>query len=373
MPQNPDQGSETLVGDALMQADDATFAAELGLDIGTEAADTEDAQPRDDKGRFAARDQAEQAAAEDEVIAEAATETEEPAPEPAEGEAPEEPEPEPEKPKPLAPFTVRTPEGEEAEVPDIRLSFKAGGKEHQDVPLDKVVRWAQSGFHVEQVTQEAAELKQRLPQYEQQLNDRALELSDQRALNERLLTDPEFYQRAADQFARSNTPEQVLARREAALRQQQEEFESQRLQQEAGAFLQNVTLPRVQALHEQYPTVTEKEIVGALMIELAPLQRNGRVPREQWNEAVRLLEGPITEYVAAQHNMRDGVRATAETTAKQQVTKAQEEATKAKRQLARAIAPASSKTAPPKARTATTAEEAADAVTEEVLAAIMGG
>lgn len=373
MPQNPDQGSETLVGDALMQADDATFAAELGLDIGTEAADTEDAQPRDDKGRFAAREQAETAAAEDEVIAEAATETEEPAAEVAEGEAPEEPEPEPEKPKPLAPFTVRTPEGEEAEAPDIRLSFKAGGKEHQDVPLDKVVRWAQSGFHVEQVTQEAADLKQRLPQYEQQLNDRALELSDQRALNERLLTDPEFYQRAAEQFARSNTPEQVLARREAALRQQQEEFESQRLQQEAGAFLQNVTLPRVQALHTQYPTVTEKEIVGALMIELAPLQRNGRVPREQWNEAVRLLEGPITEYVAAQHNMRDGVRATAETTAKQQVTKAQEEATKAKRQLARAIAPASSKTAPPKARTATTAEEAADAVTEEVLAAIMGG
>lgn len=374
MPQSPDQAPE-----AVETTDidiDAAVNAAMGLDIGTEA-DTQAGQPRDAQGRFIA----------DQIAADAAVEPGDPAPE-ADASQEEAPDAESaetstaeagapaadEKPKPLTQFVVRAEDDTVVEAPPLKFTFKAGGKEHVDVPLDKVVRLAQSGFAVERVMQEADEVRQRLPQIEQEREQVRQALEDQRILNARLLEDEEFFIQAREQYAATNTPEHKLARERQQLAAQREALESRELATEAQTFLANVTAPKIAALREQYPTVTEEEIVTRLMIELAPLQRNGRVPREQWSQVSQLLDTRVREYADAQHAVRDIPRVTAAATATKEVTKAREEATKSKRTLARAIAPGTSRAAvatPP--RSIHTLEDAEQSIIDDVTAIIAGG
>jgi len=368
MPSTADHN--TTPGDVLKitDMDDAAFAKEFGLDIGGESQMNTTAAEEPETEQDPEED-APEASAEDAPEAEETEDAEDA--EPEEGDEPEAPK---EERKPLTPFTVKVAGAETEEVPDLKLTFKAGRKVQTDVPLDQVVRWAQSGFHAEQVMAERDQLKQEVPKTQQRVDELLQAYEDQKALNARMLEDENFFLHARDQYAAVNTPEHRLARAEEKLRATEQQQQSQRYSAEAQSFFTNDVYPAMKELAEEYPSVTTDELFGRLSIETSHLLRNGVMPREHWPEFKRLLATTVADYAEAQHVRRAGdrVKVTKQTDAK--VTKAKEEATKAKRQLARALTPAPKQgNAPPKARAVKTVDDARDSVIDDVIAAIAGG
>lgn len=365
-----DHNTSSNLADTIVALPDAEFAKEFGLDIGdaTDATATDAPTPEQDE-------QEPQNAPDPEPAPEAEPEGDaDPAPD-ADADPEGDADPEPEK-KPLAPFTVTLADGSELdEIPDIRLTFKAGRKVQENVPLDKIVRWAQSGFYAEQAVAERDQLKTLVPEVQAKADELAVALEDQRALNERLLADEEFFLAARDRFAQVNTPEHRAQRLEAQLRQREQRDSEQRLASEANGFITNTVAPILDELAKEYPTVTVEELFGRLTIEAAPLMRNGRIPRAEWNRVKDLLETSVAQYAEAQHARRDGDRVTSQRKATNQVTKAKEEATKAKRTLAKALTPAKTAAAAPSkpARQIRTIEDAADDVVDAVLSDMLSG
>lgn len=353
----------TNTGTALASLDDAEFAAEFGLDIGAETDDataTAEIEPEQDETEEDAPE------VEGDDTAPEADEGEE-----AEGEEPEAPVAEEPK-KLLTSFTVKDDTGAETEIPSLKLSFKAGGKMQEDLPLDKVVRLAQSGFYAEQMGAERDQLKKELPEIQTRAERLEAALEDQKALNARMLEDEDFFLQAREQYAAVNTPEHRAQRAEAKLRETEQRQQQVRLVEEANGFVQNAVTPILTRLAEEYPTVTVEELYGRLTIETAPLLRNGVIPRQHWNEVTRLLESSVAQYAEAQHARRDGDRVKATQKATKEVTKAQETATKAKRVLAKAMAPAGKGTVKAKPPAIRTAEDAADAVIADIKSMVFG-
>lgn len=348
----------------ISQMDDADFAKEFGLDIGGET-DTETVET-------ATEVEPEAEAEPEEVEADEETEAE------PEGDAEAEPEAEeagaaPEKPKPLTPFEVRDAEGKEVEAPEIRLTFKAGRKMQEDVPLDQVVRWAQSGFYAEQAVAERDAVKQELPKVQSRLDEIMVALEDQKALNAKLLEDEDFFLRARDQYAQVNTPEHRAARAEQRVQAMEQEKQASRLSAEAATFTTQRVIPKLSELVEEYPSVSEAELFGRLSIETSHLLRNGVIPREKWAEVTRILETSVAQYAEAQHARRDGDRVKTQKRATQQVVKAKEEATKAKKVIAKALTPAPRSSGNGKApKPIKTVDDAVSSVMDDVLAGIIG-
>lgn len=351
------------IGTSLASLDDDIFAAEFGLDTGVETDDanaTAEIEPEQDP----TDEDASEAEGDD-----TAPEADDAAPEGEEApatEASEEPK------KLLTSFVVKDDEGKETAPPSLKLSFKAGGKMQEDVPLDKVVRLAQSGFYAEQMVAERDQLKRQVPEIQSELDRIAVALEDQKALNARLLEDDEFLLNARDQYAAVNTPEHRAQRAEAKLRETEQRQQQHRLVEEANGFVTQTVTPILSRLAEEYPTVTVEELYGRLTIETAPLLRNGVVPRNQWSEVARLLETSVAQYAEAQHVRRDGDRVKATQKATKEVTKAQETATKANRVLAKAMAPAGKGTVKAKPPAIRTAEDAADSVIADIKSMVFG-
>lgn len=352
---------------SISQMDDADFAKEFGLDIGGET-DTETVETATE-----VEPEAEAEPEEVEADEETEAESEDDAEAESESEEADEPETAPEKPKPLTPFEVRDAEGKEVEAPEIRLTFKAGRKMQEDVPLDQVVRWAQSGFYAEQAVAERDAVKQELPKVQNRLDEIMVALEDQKALNAKLLEDEDFFLRARDQYAQVNTPEHRAARAEQRAQSLEQEKQAARLSNEAATFLTREINPKFAELMEEYPSVSEAELFGRLSIETSHLLRNGVIPRDKWPEVTRLLDTSIAQYAEAQHARRDGDRVKSQKRATQQVTKAKEEATKAKKVIAKALTPAPRNAGGGKTpKPIKTVDDAVSSVMDDVLAGIIG-
>lgn len=353
----------------IVHQDDASFAKMFGFedvaradegqddsavaDAPESADETTEEILRDEKGRFAKRE-ADAAAAEDAGDSETqeapAKETEEPAK------------------KPLANFKAFDKEGELDVPADLEIEFKADG-EVRKLPLDKIIRHAQNGVYNERLVKESQELRERVvPQYEQQLSEVNQQLQAQLALNARLLQDEEYFLGAREQFLREQTPEVQLQKYQQYVSQMQQQFAAQQEAQASESFVNGALVPAMESLLEAHPEVSWEEAFGKFSMAVAPLYRDGRVPRENFQRVLDLVQRDIGDWVAQRATERRSQSEQARRQLEETQRKAQETVTKQKRTLARALSPMG-RPAPDvaKPKPVNTADEAMDAIVASVL------
>jgi hypothetical protein len=310
---------------------------------GEQEAPEPEAVPRNEKGQFVKRDEA----------GEQPDQGEAPEGEGAEAETPEAPEPEPEAPKAERPkatqYAVYDGQGE-VELPEVTIEFKAHG-ETRKMPLDKVVRLAQSGFYNEQLQQEVKSSRTEAAEIKNEFQSIRDAYERQVAFNRALLENgDEFFLQQREEYARRNGPEERARRLETQLHRERAERERMVWAGRAQSFLQGDLEPTVNALLAEYSSVTDVEAAGYLAPYLKSLEVNGVIPPQRYGEVKRLLEADLPEWMGHLHFQR--TETTKQTNAKRTVElrKAQAETAKAKRDLTKVASPARSPgavTAPP--------------------------
>jgi hypothetical protein len=335
-----------LTTEGFLRQDDASFAESLGLtqlfgtpDAAAAPPQPTTARPRDDGGRFTAAP-----SAIGEVTDPTPPETqfdEVTPPPPGEGEdeaLPGQPvEAEAEAPKPITQFKVFD-EGGELELPAIEIEFK-GAKKVQKLPLDKVVRLAQSGAYNEELHQEVQEARRVVPQLQQTTEQLRAELAQLQQERQRFLLDDAYLLEQREQFERMNTPEERIRQLESRLAQYESGSAVEQELSTARSFVAQELAPTFSNLLAQYPDVTPEEVFGRFMLTTAPLQRGGKIAPEHYPKVASLLADDIGPWMAQLQEHRSTGRAQFQKDATAQVRQKQEELTQAKRALARRYKP----------------------------------
>lgn len=288
-----------------------------------EAEEATEETPRDEQGRFVSKQEAEV--------------TEEAGEEVSATEVKEE--------KPFLTQFVLKQGTQETEIPrDVTLDFTANKKEYKDVPLDKVVLWAQMGVYNEAREQEVqnakhyvAEVTNLNKQQEQALNTLRKEFDD-------LLGDEAYYEAARSEWLRHNTPEQRARRAEENLRQERQREAATEQTRQAQAYIQNEIFPAVEKVLQTFKgQVSEDEVMGRFNRLIMPYMQNGSVPYQLLPTVKQLVETELAGWAQGITMERDTARKKQETAVKEvagkQVKTAQTRATLAKRELARAVKP----------------------------------
>lgn len=279
--------------------------------------------------------------------------------------------------QPITPFEFYDDEGA-LEIPaNVKIGFKAGGKDYKDLRLDEVVRMAQQAPMAEKHRQDAEQLKpiaEQAQQIAQQYQQLQAEFAQNNALYEQMLSHPELYQEAASQYQAQNSPDQRLARLQAESRaqatQHQQQLQQLQLQQTTAAakdFTATRIAPSIEALTTQYPQLADDvmakfhELTAPLM---APSPTGGVwVPPNRLGELEASVLPALRAWADGKASKSAAMTQAATQAAQAQTRKAQTDAQQAKRQLARPLTPTGAKVtpdvpAPPKIRTSSDAVEA---------------
>lgn len=207
---------------------------------------------------------------------------------------------------PLTKFKVFDKDGDELEIPaEIKFSYKANGREYEDVPLEKVVQLAQMGHYNHEREQDLKQRETKAEQASQRAQQLETALSEVNELVTRIFEDVEAYDKAREAYLAENTPEARARRSEQELtelkRQQREQSEGQYIAQ----FVQNDLAPSLESLHKGHPNVNEYEVQGKFTELIAPLLVRGRLPVDRIPYVKALVERDLTAWVKATHLDRD--------------------------------------------------------------------
>lgn len=251
-----------------------------------------------------------------------------------EGEEVEEEVEEEEKPA-LTKFAVRDVEGDEVEAPEIKLSFKANGKEYEDVPLDKVVLWAQMGVYNEQREEEVTAAKYFVQQMKEQ-NTQVEGLARQlQADLVELLEDETLYELARQEHFKHNSPEERARRAETQLQQRAEQERTAREQSQAQQYIATNIIPVVERLIETFPNIAEDEVMGRFNRLILPYLKNGVVPTQRLPEVKAVVERDLSAWA----QQLEEARAVEKRKKAVEESNKQKQLTLAKRKAARATKP----------------------------------
>ncbi len=243
-----------------------------------------------------------------------------------------------EQPEPVAlPFeaTANDEAVDPATLAAMTLTFKADGKT-ETLPLTDIVRRAQSEPAAQRqarsATQEAQQAKHTAEQVQQ-------ELVHVRDIALRMLDDPDFYVKMAEDRAASNTPEARAERAEsqlAATKKEREDAEKRaEFERAVYTFAQNEVAPTLDAIVAANPLVTPEEIQGWFLTDTLQWQRGGVIQPEFYPQLAAYLKTDLANKVAQRQTDRAGVEAKA----KAEARKAQMERQKAKNQSAQFAKP----------------------------------
>lgn len=231
-------------------------------------------------------------------------------------------------------FQVFDDEGE-LEIPDIKITFKANGQEREQVPLDKIVRWAQIGVSRDEREPELLGLRQRTSEQAQSIDELQAIIQQYEGYLPQLFENPNFYDQAAQAWAEQNSPAQRAARAEAQLRQQQDDMRMQHEDAQLAQYVQTNLSPLVDNLVAENPAVSFEEVMGRFSILTAPLLVRGRIPPQSLPQVEHLIRSELSDWVLHQQETRS-------TETKKQAAKVEAAKTQtalAKRQIARRTAP----------------------------------
>lgn len=291
------------------------------------------------EGRIAEPAQATETEAEPQVEAPKPKATSVPKASDAEAEPPAEPKGPP-APPPITKFALKDGQGvlDEAEASqNLRLDFKANGKDYADIPLDKVVKWAQMGVYNEEREQQVAAARQFVTEAQEQISEKDTQLAEYDQYTRRLLADPRYFAEAQKVYIAENSPEARARRAETELQSIQAQSATSAEDQAIASFVASDLTPSVVSLTQKNPEVRYEEIIGRFTMLTAPLLVRGRIPTQYLSEVRRLVEHELTPWVEEQNSDRSRTK----TTQIKQVESAQTKTALAKRQIARRVAPPS--------------------------------
>lgn len=306
---------------ALLNQDDSALAQSLGLEHLV--------KPLEEAKEVVAE--------EEEVVEEKAEEKPEEKPK-EKPEAEEKPEEKPEEePKKLLTEFVMKQDGQEVDIPsDVTFDLKANNKDYKDVPLDKVVLLAQMGFYNQQREEEVLAAKQFVSETTQENQQLREVVSQLRQEFEDLLADERYREAAVEEYEKSNTPESRARRAEEQLRHREQEVASERERTQAQSYIATQIYPAVKQLLQEFPTVSEDEVIGRFNRLISPLMVNGIVPFSKLSEVKGVVSSELRNWAQAQHLERDAAQTKTAKTIDAEKTKT----AMAKRQVARQVAPA---------------------------------
>lgn len=220
----------------------------------------------------------------------------------------------------------------------VKVKFKADGKV-QELPLDRVVRLAQFGKYNERLVAEADTAKEKASEFEKTVEERDEMIEGLRQYARRLLEDDEFLGSQRTEFEKENTPEEQLKRERAEKQRLIEEKQRTKFETAAVEFVVGLD-KKLASLQEKYAKhITDDEVRGRMDKLVLPLKRRGTIPQEKWSEVERIVEGELTNWMAALYDEREEKTATSGKKAAAEVEKAKEEVRAAKRSFARAVKP----------------------------------
>lgn len=231
----------------------------------------------------------------------------------------------------------------------LKISFKADDQDLKDVPLDKVVRYAQRGVYQERLHQEAQQARTQAAQLEQQTQQLQNVVQEYEQFFERAMTDDQFVLASRKNYAQRNSPEERARRAEAELQQMKQGHQLTQEQQQSRAIIERDIYPVFnEAVEAVKDTVPFEEAFGRFNGLILPYLVNGRVPPSRLPEVARRVQQELVPWMESTHESRLAARSQ-QTQQRDSATKAaQQQATLLKRQLARAVAP--SPAAPPALR-----------------------
>ncbi len=278
--------------------------------------------------------------------------------------------------KPLAPFTAVAKDGKPVAAEDVRVTFRAAKREFKDVPLDKLVRMAQSGGYNEQLQGEVDALRGEVPELRQHNEELVQALEDQRALNLKLLDDDDYLLQLRERRAAELTPEARASRAEARAAEVERRAALAETQRAGVAFYQTEIQPKLEQViqahtHNGKPTITEDELFGKFTRLVGPLTRNGTVPQSQWRKVAEIVANDILPWADQLHETRVAALREVESKSAVEVQKAKRETAETKRKVARAMSPTPTGAGRPSApRRIKTAEDAVESILDDAFAPV---
>jgi hypothetical protein len=341
----PDAATAPSDTDSLLNAPADVFAKAFGLDtlLGTAPAaeapaaepETPGAEPAPEAGADP-ETPAPEAAAPAAAAAAAATELDETPEEPAPG-----------KPAAAAPLTKFTAlqAGEEVDVPsDLTFTFTANGKEYKDLPIDRVIRMAQSAGNNENPARAGAPGRGGAARRRGAARADAAGHTGPSDRSGRAHCPSADRRRLPRPGARPLRPCQLAEAR--AERAETELAETRRTQQQqtaaaqARSFTTEHLAPAMETLLTRHPTITPDELLGKFALLTRHMVIDGVIPPQRIPDVAKVFREKLVPMGGAQtHEHRSVTAAQQQAATARAVQDAQTKATLAKRQLAKLTKP----------------------------------
>jgi len=274
-----------------------------------------------------------------------------------------------------AEFSVLDEDGE-LEIPNIKVRYKANGRDRED-RLDQVVKMAQMGvYNVER--QEAVKKIEAHAQYvEQQVKETAATLQAREKQIERLLTDDNYLFEIRDRFEQHNSPEARARRAEEEVRSVRAQTEMAEISRKGTQFYTTSVEPALDYLDEVLPNVGKEELASRMVRQLQSHYVIGPtgepyLPESSYGAVRDYLVEDLALWAQAQ-NLNRGGSATPVSGAQKALDEARVEAQKAKRVVGKKTRPVG-KAKPGKVRSKpkpiNNVDDAMDSALSEVLASV---
>jgi hypothetical protein len=155
-------------------------------------------------------------------------------------------------------FAVTTPDGEEVEIPDLRITLRANGQDRAE-PLDRVVKFAQIGMGRDAAREKYDAVQRNADTQSIQNQNLIATIQQMQQDRERLLSDDNHYLTQRAQHEQQNTPEAKAQRAQSELAFMQAANAGER-------FYQQHVAPGVQQIVDALPEVTRDEIEARVLL-----------------------------------------------------------------------------------------------------------
>lgn len=255
-----------------------------------------------------------------------------------EAEKPAEEAPAAEAPKPLVTQFSLFDEQGELEIPtNLIIKYKAVGKDYAN-PLDKVVQLAQMGHYNHEKQEQYTRTKEENAQLQSVLEEAEGMVKQYEMFFERIATDPKFYDDFVQLQQAQQTPEARALRAQQELQAERQKQAEQREVAQVGEFTNQQLVPLFILMREQYPTVTEDEILGRFGRLTAPHLVKGKIPVAKLSKVKDLVRDELAPWAQSLHVERSHEVERRN----REVEAAKVAAAAAKRQVARVVAPSGS-------------------------------
>lgn len=207
-------------------------------------------------------------------------------------------------------FTLLDKDGELETPGGLMVKATFNGRE-ESLPLDQLVRRAQSGAWNQQREARINEVDSRNREMEQSVAQMQRDLQVREQQLEALLSDELYRQRAIEEYQQYQTPEARARRAEEAVLHERQSFEVRELGRQGQQYLNSEVAPAISAIVEALPSVSADELVFKMkqFVDRQIDPRLGIVPPARYVEINRFVTDELVPWAQHAHEARTGTAA----------------------------------------------------------------